>query len=105
MEPIIRALLAKLIGPKAQAIPIMSNAVETSQEGTWKIIFRDESCILPISIQAVDEVSGMTSLELLSHMRHFQQMDGRFWFIVEMVYQISVQQGKLIYYLRKRERI
>ena len=47
----------------------------------------------------------MTSLELLNHMRHFQQMDGRFWFIVEMVYQISVQQGKLIYYLRKRERI
>ena len=43
MEPIIRALLAKLIGPQAQAIPIMSNSVETSQDGTWKIIFRDES--------------------------------------------------------------
>ena len=51
MEPIIRALLSKLIGPKAQAIPIMSNAVETSQEGTWKIIFRDESCNSPFQFK------------------------------------------------------
>ena len=51
MEPIIRALLAKLIGPKAQAIPIMSNAVETSQDGTWKIIFRDESSTPQLQFQ------------------------------------------------------
>lgn len=43
MEPIIRALLAKFIGPKAQSIPIVSNAVEISPDGKWKIIFRDES--------------------------------------------------------------
>ena len=43
MEPIIRALLAKLIGPKAQGIPIISNNVGISPNGTWKIIFRDES--------------------------------------------------------------
>ena len=60
---------------------------------------------LPPLISVVDEISDMTSLELLNHMRHFRRMDGRFWFIVEMVYLISVQQGKLIYYLRKREGI
>jgi 2-hydroxy-3-keto-5-methylthiopentenyl-1-phosphate phosphatase len=49
MEPIIRALLAKLIGPKAQAIPIVSNNVEISPDNnTWKIVFRDESRTPPI---------------------------------------------------------
>jgi 2-hydroxy-3-keto-5-methylthiopentenyl-1-phosphate phosphatase len=43
MEPIIRALLGEFIGPKAQAIPIVSNGVEISPDGTWRIIFRDES--------------------------------------------------------------
>ena len=43
MEPIIRALLGKLIGPKAEAIPIASNGVEISPDGTWRIVFRDES--------------------------------------------------------------
>jgi 2-hydroxy-3-keto-5-methylthiopentenyl-1-phosphate phosphatase len=43
MEPIIRALLMKLIGPKAQAIPIVSNNVDIHPDGTWNIVFRDES--------------------------------------------------------------
>lgn len=43
MEPIIRALLEKLIGPKAQNIPILSNNVETLTNGLWRIVFRDES--------------------------------------------------------------
>jgi 2-hydroxy-3-keto-5-methylthiopentenyl-1-phosphate phosphatase len=43
MEPIIRALLAKLIGPKADGIPIISNNVDIAPDGTWKIVFRDES--------------------------------------------------------------
>jgi 2-hydroxy-3-keto-5-methylthiopentenyl-1-phosphate phosphatase len=46
MEPIIRALLAKLIGPKADAIPIISNNVQIESDGTWRIVFRDESGIL-----------------------------------------------------------
>ena len=43
MEPMIRALLAKLIGPKAASIPITSNGVQTFPDGSWKIVFRDES--------------------------------------------------------------
>ena len=43
MEPIIRALLAKFIGPKANSIPIISNTVEISADESWKIIFRDDS--------------------------------------------------------------
>jgi len=43
MEPIIRALLSKLIGPKAQAIPIVSNNVDIHPDGRWNIVFRDES--------------------------------------------------------------
>jgi 2-hydroxy-3-keto-5-methylthiopentenyl-1-phosphate phosphatase len=43
MEPIIRALLAKLIGPKANSIPILSNNVEISPDQSWKIVYRDES--------------------------------------------------------------
>ena len=43
MEPIIRALLTKLIGPKAHAIPIYSNNVEIHPDGSWNIVFRDES--------------------------------------------------------------
>ena len=43
MEPIIRALLAKFIGPKASSIPIISNNVEISPDKSWKIIYRDES--------------------------------------------------------------
>jgi 2-hydroxy-3-keto-5-methylthiopentenyl-1-phosphate phosphatase len=43
MEPIIRALLAKLIGHKADGIPIISNNVDIAPDGTWKIVYRDES--------------------------------------------------------------
>jgi len=43
MEPIIRALLSKLIGPKAEAIRILSNDVEIAPDNTWRISFRDES--------------------------------------------------------------
>ena len=43
MEPIIRALLTKLIGPKADAIPIVSNDVQIHPDGSWRIVFRDES--------------------------------------------------------------
>jgi 2-hydroxy-3-keto-5-methylthiopentenyl-1-phosphate phosphatase len=43
MEPIIRALLHKLIGPKADRIPIVSNGVQINPDGSWHIVFRDES--------------------------------------------------------------
>ena len=43
MEPIIRALLSKLLGPKAQGIPIISNNVDIAPDGSWEIVFRDES--------------------------------------------------------------
>jgi len=43
MEPIIRALLTKLLGHKAQGIPIISNNVDIAQDGSWEIVFRDES--------------------------------------------------------------
>ena len=46
MEPLIRALLAKLIGPKAEAIPIVCNSVQINPDGSWHIIFHDESGIL-----------------------------------------------------------
>jgi 2-hydroxy-3-keto-5-methylthiopentenyl-1-phosphate phosphatase len=46
MEPIIRALLSKFIGSKAQAIPILSNNVEIALDNTWRISFRDESRIV-----------------------------------------------------------
>jgi 2,3-diketo-5-methylthio-1-phosphopentane phosphatase len=45
MEPMIRALLAKLVGPKAQGIPIISNKVDISPDGSWKLVFHDESGI------------------------------------------------------------
>ena len=47
MEPIIRALLAKFIGSKAEGIPIVSNEVDISSDGSWQIIFRDESRNVP----------------------------------------------------------
>lgn len=45
MEPLIRALLGKLLGAGAQAIPILSNDVNIHPDGTWTIAFRDESGI------------------------------------------------------------
>lgn len=43
MEPMIRALLAKLVGPQADSIPIVSNGVNINGDGSWNIVFRDES--------------------------------------------------------------
>ena len=49
MEPIIRSLLTKLIGPEADAIEIIGNDVvdrpgnSKDQEGGWTIQFRDDS--------------------------------------------------------------
>ena len=42
MEPIIRALLTKLIGPSADKIDIISNDVKIHNDG-WEIVFHDPS--------------------------------------------------------------
>lgn len=42
MEPIIRALLVKLIGPEAEEIPIVANQVEINGD-KWSIKFHDDS--------------------------------------------------------------
>lgn len=43
MQPIIRALLTKLIGPTADKIDIISNDVDIHEDGSWDIIFHDDS--------------------------------------------------------------
>ncbi|CCG82585.1 Uncharacterized phosphatase C823.14 [Taphrina deformans PYCC 5710] len=43
MQPIIRALLTKLIGPTADKIDIISNDVDIHEDGSWDIVFHDES--------------------------------------------------------------
>lgn len=43
MQPIIRALLTKLIGPTADKIEIISNEVRIDDDGSWHIVFHDES--------------------------------------------------------------
>lgn len=43
MQPIIRALLTKLIGPTADKIDIISNDVDIHEDGTWDILFHDSS--------------------------------------------------------------
>uniref|UniRef100_A0A060TCI5 ARAD1D39468p n=1 Tax=Blastobotrys adeninivorans TaxID=409370 RepID=A0A060TCI5_BLAAD len=44
MEPIIRALLTKLVGEKAaQNIQIVANDVDLREDGTWNVKFRDET--------------------------------------------------------------
>jgi 2,3-diketo-5-methylthio-1-phosphopentane phosphatase len=44
MKPIIKALLAKLIGEKAvEETEIISNDVKINGDNTWEIIYRDES--------------------------------------------------------------
>src|SRR5271169_6065584 len=43
MEPLIRALLAKLLGSNASNIPILSNQVEIRSDGSCSVRFRDES--------------------------------------------------------------
>lgn len=42
MEPIIRALLKDLVGPTAEGIPIVSNQVDISEDGSWRIIYHDD---------------------------------------------------------------
>jgi len=68
MEPIIRALLAKFIGPKADAIPIISNGVEISPDGSWRIVFRDESRTPPPSL-----CSAATLAQCVLHFCHLCQ--------------------------------
>jgi 2-hydroxy-3-keto-5-methylthiopentenyl-1-phosphate phosphatase len=41
MEPVIRALLTKLVGPTTEKIEIVANNVDIKSDGSWKIIFRD----------------------------------------------------------------
>lgn len=47
MEPIIRALLEKLVGPDAKNIDVISNTVRArpgktiNDEGGWEIVFHD----------------------------------------------------------------
>lgn len=44
MKPIIHALLAKLVGQKAaDTIEIVANDVDVHEDGTWDIVYRDES--------------------------------------------------------------
>lgn len=43
MQPIIRALLTKLIGPTADKIDIISNDVDIKEDGSWDIVFHDDS--------------------------------------------------------------
>jgi 2,3-diketo-5-methylthio-1-phosphopentane phosphatase len=43
MEPLIRALLAELLGPSGEGIPIVSNDVILKPEGGWEIVFHDDS--------------------------------------------------------------
>ena len=43
MQPIIRALLTKLIGPTAEKIDIISNDVDIHEDGSWDIVFHDDS--------------------------------------------------------------
>lgn len=49
MEPIIKALLAHLIGKEAEEIQVVSNTVasrdgkDINSEGGWQIVFHDES--------------------------------------------------------------
>lgn len=46
MQPIIRALLTKLIGPKADKIDIISNEVSIKENGSWDILFRTLTSLL-----------------------------------------------------------
>lgn len=43
MQPTIRALLTKLIGPSADKIDIVSNDVDEHKDGSWDIVFHDDS--------------------------------------------------------------
>ncbi|PWW77752.1 hypothetical protein C7212DRAFT_313919 [Tuber magnatum] len=43
MEPIIRALLTKLVGPTADEIKIVSNQPKIFPDGTWTIDYHDDS--------------------------------------------------------------
>lgn len=43
MEPIIRALLKELVGPTAEKIEIISNQVKINDDGSWDIIYHDDS--------------------------------------------------------------
>ena len=42
MEPLIRALLTKLVGPTADKIPIIANEVVYREDGRWEIEFHDD---------------------------------------------------------------
>ncbi|PRT52702.1 Pdp3-interacting factor 1 [Wickerhamiella sorbophila] len=41
MEPLIRKLLAKLVGDAANDIQIIANHVDVKPDGSWSIVFRD----------------------------------------------------------------
>jgi 2-hydroxy-3-keto-5-methylthiopentenyl-1-phosphate phosphatase len=56
MEPLIRALLAKLIGPKAEAIPVICNSVQINPDGSWHIVFHDESGTLSSARRLTDRL-------------------------------------------------
>lgn len=43
MQPVIRALLTKLIGSEADHIDIISNDVDIHADGSWDIVFHDPS--------------------------------------------------------------
>ncbi|KAK7608230.1 HAD-like domain-containing protein [Phyllosticta paracitricarpa] len=49
MEPIIKALLAKLVGPESEKIQVVANNVQArpgksiNDEGGWELVFHDES--------------------------------------------------------------
>jgi haloacid dehalogenase-like hydrolase len=120
MEPIIRALLAKLIGPKADGIPIISNNVDIGPDGTWKIVYRDESRKSPECPLSPDFLFGTdifvctdkgvktldtTSLAQFDRTLRYQQTTARSSSTAETAYQISVQPGKRIYFSRRKVEI
>jgi len=49
MEPIIRALLTNLVGPKADQIKIVSNQPKHLPNGKWTIDYHDDRFIYPFT--------------------------------------------------------
>ena len=43
MEPLIRAILSKLLGDDANDIEIISNSVDIHKDGTWNLKYRHPS--------------------------------------------------------------
>lgn len=118
MEPIIRALLVHLMGEKeASEIQIVSNQVEVreghkslDEEGGWNIIFHDERYsfnphhhkYIGKELTTPIVISDMINPSKLDHMLLFQMIKDQPCFMLEMVYQIFLQQRKRIFFSLRR---